>query len=95
MRLVGLRLCGTCADDIFSGKNLALRGMKLVPSNQLGYACRHRDYGSKKALGFLPKNHAFDPLERILWVETLWRRLHTLLQPMKICLTETAAVRGP
>ena len=48
MRLVGLKLGGTFANDIFSGKNLALRGMKLVPSNQLRYACRHRDYGSKK-----------------------------------------------
>ena len=68
--------------------------VSLVLPNHLRYACRDRDYGPKKALCFLPKNHAFDPLERILRVETLWRCLHTLLQPMKICLAETAAVRG-
>jgi hypothetical protein len=61
--------------------------------DHLRYTCRDRDYGSKKALRFLPKNHAFDPLEGFLWGETLWRRLHTLLQPIKICLAETAAVR--
>jgi hypothetical protein len=70
---------------------------KLLPpmGDHLHYVCHDRDYGSKKVLCFLSKNHAFDPLERILWGETLRRCLHSLLQPMKICLAETAAVRGP
>jgi hypothetical protein len=32
-------------------------------SNHLRYASRDRDYGSKKALCFTPKNRPFDPLE--------------------------------
>ena len=71
-----------------------VKELSLAPTNHLRYTCHDRDYGPKKALCFLPKNHAFDPLEGILWGEALWRCLHTLLQPMKICLAETAAVRG-
>jgi hypothetical protein len=39
MQLVGLRLNGTYANDIFFGKSLTLRGKKLVSQNHLRYAC--------------------------------------------------------
>lgn len=45
MQLIGLTLSVTLIHNIFSGKSLALKGIKPVPSNHLRYACRDRDYG--------------------------------------------------